>query len=100
MGYCDPKAVRAGKPWCEQVKEPGFMNGGKTGWPPGLLQDDCSKLSKWLSNRMDAREVVRRNVAEQQLTDAITHGVGVTLNGKRIDPTELYIEPNPTPPKE
>lgn len=22
-----------------------------TGWPPGMLQDDCRGLSKWLSNR-------------------------------------------------
>lgn len=24
MGHCDPKAVRAGKPWYMQVNEPGF----------------------------------------------------------------------------
>jgi hypothetical protein len=23
----------------------------KTGWPPGLLQDDSRALSKWLANR-------------------------------------------------
>lgn len=32
----------------------------KTGWPPGLLQDDCRKLHKWFANRVDARWVVRR----------------------------------------
>ena len=26
-----------------------------TGWPPGLLQDDCAALSKWLASRPDAR---------------------------------------------
>ena len=61
MGLCDPKAVRAGKPWCEQVNEPGFMNGGKTGWPPGLLQDDSKKLSQWFASRPDARRIVREN---------------------------------------
>lgn len=35
-------------------------NGGKTGWPPGLLQDDDKKLSRWFASRLDAREVVRR----------------------------------------
>jgi hypothetical protein len=25
MGMCDPKAVRAGKPWYQQVNEPGFI---------------------------------------------------------------------------
>lgn len=30
-----------------------------TGWPPGLLQDDCAALSKWLASRPDARRRVR-----------------------------------------
>jgi hypothetical protein len=32
----------------------------KTGWPPGLLQDDCAKLSRWFASRPDARYVVRK----------------------------------------
>jgi glutaredoxin len=32
----------------------------KTGWPPGLLQDDCGKLSKWFASRIDARETIRK----------------------------------------
>lgn len=36
----------------------------KTGWPPGLLQDDCKKLSRWLASRLDARHVVRQVCAE------------------------------------
>ena len=31
----------------------------RTGWPPGLLQDDCKGLSKWLASRPDARRRVR-----------------------------------------
>lgn len=31
----------------------------KTGWPPGLLQDDDSQLARWFSTRPDARRVVR-----------------------------------------
>jgi hypothetical protein len=31
----------------------------KTGWPPGLLQDDCSKLSRWFASRPDARYQIR-----------------------------------------
>ncbi len=38
---------------------------GKTGWPPGMLQDDSSGLSRWLASKPDAREVVRRNIAEE-----------------------------------
>lgn len=37
----------------------------KTGWPAGLMQDDCSGLSKWLASRIDAREVVRRNLSQR-----------------------------------
>lgn len=33
--------------------------GVRTGWPPGLLQDDCSGLSKWFASRIDARYIVR-----------------------------------------
>ena len=40
-------------------------NGGKTGWPPGLLQDDSKGLSKLLSNRPDAKRRVREALAEQ-----------------------------------
>lgn len=40
-------------------------NGGKTGWPPGLLQDDCKGLSKWLASRPDARRRVREALDEQ-----------------------------------
>lgn len=37
-------------------------NGGKTGWPPGLLQDDNRKLSKWFASRPDALYVLRKNL--------------------------------------
>jgi len=39
-------------------------NGGKTGWPPGLLQDDEKKLSRWLESRPGARRVVDQVCAE------------------------------------
>ena len=32
-----------------------ILNGGRTGWHPGMLQDDCRKLSRWLANRIDSR---------------------------------------------
>ena len=34
-------------------------NGGKTGSPPGMLQDDSRKLSRWLANQPHARQHVR-----------------------------------------
>ena len=39
-----------------------------TGWPPGMLQDDSSELSRWLSNRLDARHIVRKNLAMTHYT--------------------------------
>jgi hypothetical protein len=31
----------------------------KTGWPPGLLQDDCRALSKWFAGRLGARQQIK-----------------------------------------
>lgn len=36
---------------------------GRTGWPPGLLQDDCRALALWFASRPDARAVVDRLAA-------------------------------------
>lgn len=43
--------------------------GDKTGWPPGLLQDDDRKLSRWFASRLDARRRVRERCAEIQRKD-------------------------------
>lgn len=39
----------------------------KTGWPPGLLQDDDKGLSKWLANRIDSKLHAREAVVKIQL---------------------------------
>lgn len=36
---------------------------GRTGWPPGLLQDDSRGLSRWFASKVDARRRVREAVA-------------------------------------
>jgi hypothetical protein len=41
-------------------REGDSSNGGKTGSPPGLLQDDCRKLHRWFAGRVSARHDVRR----------------------------------------
>lgn len=46
----------------EAPSDPLRDNGGKTGWPPGLLQDDSRKLSKWFASRPDALYVLRKNL--------------------------------------
>jgi hypothetical protein len=40
----------------------------KTGWPPGLLQDDCRKLHKWFASRPDARYVIRKLFGDPTVT--------------------------------
>lgn len=40
------------------------QNGGRTGYPPGLLQDDCAELSRWLAERAGARRCVREVARE------------------------------------
>jgi hypothetical protein len=42
------------------------LNGGKTGWPPQLLQDDCSRLSRWFASRIDARYVFLKGVNDER----------------------------------
>lgn len=39
----------------------------RTGWPPGLLQDDCRKLARWFSSRPDARRIVRQVAYEHRM---------------------------------
>lgn len=31
----------------------------RTGWPPGMLQDDDRRLSKWLAGKPGARRIAR-----------------------------------------
>ena len=55
-----------------------FKQGGKTGYPVGLLQDDDSGLSKWFASRPDARYIVRKNIQER--TNENLQGMGTTNN--------------------
>lgn len=41
----------------------------RTGWPAGMLQDDCKPLSKWLASKPDARRRVREAVAAIATSD-------------------------------
>jgi len=42
-----------------------------TGWPPGLLQDDCRALSRWLANRLGARYYFNLQMKEKYETDQL-----------------------------
>lgn len=42
-----------------------------TGWPPGLMQDDCRALSRWFASRLDARHVLSMVVAQIVIDGAV-----------------------------
>lgn len=46
-----------------------------TGYPPGLLQDDDRKLSRWLASRPDARRIVREVCMEIENERTIQEGL-------------------------
>ena len=73
MAYLAGDQVRAGGDGVKRCTTHHLLtNGGKTGHPPGLLQDDCRKLSKWLASRVNARQEVRevcRLIAQEQTMD-------------------------------
>ncbi len=56
------------------------MKGGRTGWPPGLLQDDSRRLSKWFASRPDARYIVRKNLYEMHMLTPQSIPVAATDN--------------------
>lgn len=67
------------------------MNPEKTGWPPGLLQDDDKKLSQWLAGRPDARLKVREVVAE------ITYRPDITEESVKAEGTAAAKAGDPCP---
>lgn len=36
-----------------------------TGWPPGLLQDDCPKLTAWFTSKVDAKYYFKLMMADR-----------------------------------
>lgn len=38
----------------------------RSGWPPGLLQDDSRELSRWFSTRLTARQDVRKAMEQKK----------------------------------
>ena len=46
-----------------------------TGWPEGLLQDDCAQLSKWLANKPEARQLIRQVIDEIEYRQKRSQGV-------------------------
>lgn len=51
----------------------------KTGWPPGMLQDDDKGLSRWLASRLDARQIVRQVALsiKQRICAHQFHGINI-----------------------
>ena len=44
---------------------------------------------------LEMREALAQPEQEQLIKDYVTHGMTVTLGGKRIDPSSIYKEPEP-----
>ena len=76
----------------EPVQKPG--NGGRTGWPPGLLQDDCRGLSKWLASRPDARQRLREALAEPVQEPLTIERLRDALVTSRIIPPAAVEDPD------
>jgi len=51
----------------------------RTGWPPGMLQDDDRRLSRWLASRPGARGQVR------ELCREIANLIKETKSGGMVD---------------
>ena len=51
-------------------RENAEQNGGMTGWPPGMLQDDSRELSRALANAPHARQHVKEACAAIKQGDA------------------------------
>ena len=74
------------------------MTAEKTGWPPGMLQDDDKKLSQWLASRPDARLRAREVAAEIAYRPDITEeavkaqGAAAAKTGERC-PYESWSDP-------
>jgi hypothetical protein len=51
--------ARKPKPAKVRIPDEDKPQQGKTGWPPGLLQDDSTKLSKWFTSKPDAMQRAR-----------------------------------------
>jgi len=54
--------------------------GPMTGYPPGLLQDDDPRLSKWFATRLDARRVVR-SVCKEIRNEVLPNGLDIARRG-------------------
>jgi hypothetical protein len=60
------------------------MNQERTGWPPGLLQDDSRPLSRWFASRPDARYVIRKLFGNQQVDVVSRRTMALTKKSESI----------------
>jgi len=88
------QAIAALRAALEQTEQEQSDQGGKTGWPPGLLQDDCRGLSKWLASKPDARRRVREAVAalEQPEQEPVGDSYADLFNAlQRIETAAVFL---------
>ena len=79
----------------------------RTGWPPGMLQDDSRELSCWLASKPDAKRLAREKAQEianrldlpeptslgRLMLDRAIYGVfWLGPDGQRVDPASVYLD--------
>jgi hypothetical protein len=74
MGHCDPKDVRKGKPWCEQVNEPGFMQVSRVWWDGDKLMAQPIALEDMYEQAQPVATVA--DLTPQKRHDFINDGWG------------------------
>lgn len=67
------------------------LQGGKTGWPPGLLQDDDARLSRWFASRLGARFTVQKAIYRKETMPVIAW---LLTNPQDGEVTVIYKEPS------
>ena len=65
-----------------------------TGWPPGLLQDDCRALSKWFAGRLGARRQIKEMNMGAHSTLRVTRSRAIAELAKALlgDVTDERLE--------
>lgn len=74
----------------------------KTGWPPGpLAQDDCRELSRWFSEKLDARRCVRKaaaDITEKRMSDDNARAHAISAEATEAIAASLFNTQQPVEP--
>lgn len=63
-----------------------------TGWPAGMMQDDCRQLSKWLASKPNAKQEAR--IAAQDIMDSKIGALTATIKELKAENVRAWGEYN------